>query len=677
MSAVRFVLVLILLLGLAPRGASAETAAASALECVSGTGWRWVSGSDQPQAAQQARATLALAGVLAQVSASGYGEVDDCGTYLPRGVDLRLTLSAPQPAGADSQQALEQRILAALGSLPGLRVGNIHLSLPGGHTQTLHANTPAARAPFSSASALPTIHKKVYVVAYNPYIDDQHTMRLWEYFHWNSYEEITQGTIDFFRHNSGGQIQYSVVDTTVVDAIPEKQDGFVYTIDEYIHVINNPASAHQPDAVNYNKIVNDPQLDICGKANRGEIDEVWVFNGPYYGFWESTLVGPGSYWYNSPPVEEPWTCTRMIPIMGPNPERWISEHVEDFGHRTESTMAYVYDYQWENGPTRNTWEAFTLLDSNPHYTYSGCGNVHFPPNGQSDYDWSNPGSAKTNCDDFFNYPNLPNPPTALQTVTCATWNCTGLDYFGWWYRHLPRNPGCGPDGVANNWWSYFAYPELAVDPPSACQTSDKHPTFVPLLLRAASGGAPATINAPAQTGDGEVISICSVDWAACRDSAAGNAAWTTYDSATLGASRYPDGHYEIKRVFLRFDTSALPANALITGAVLRIHAGQFLEGGDRRLHVTQGMQMEPLSGGDFSRVGFQTGGFGDVQPNTWLEIPLSQPALNWITRGGITRLAVLHELDWSDSAPSTHNTLLVDMAESPNPPLLTVHYQQP
>ncbi|WP_322488133.1 hypothetical protein [Chloroflexus sp.] len=74
---------------------------------------------------------------------------------------------------------------------------------------------------------------------------------------------------------------------------------------------------HQIPFYNAIAIVNSPAFDICGKANRGEIDEVWIYNGPYFGFFESSLVGPNAFRYNSPPVAMPHTCNRLIPIMGP------------------------------------------------------------------------------------------------------------------------------------------------------------------------------------------------------------------------------------------------------------------------------------------------------------------------------------------------------------------------
>lgn len=331
--------------------------------------------------------------------------------------------------------------------------------------------------------------KKVFVVKYNPYVDVGKTVRLYDYMRWNNPDDITEGTIDFFYNASGGRVQYQVADVAELDEFPVKADGFTYTVDHYLAVMQNSSLAHHPDGVNYNAIVNDPRLDICGKANRGEIDEVWIYNGPYFGFWESTLVGPGAYWYNSPPVNWPHNCDRMIPIMGPNPERYVSEAVENFGHRTESTMMMVYNYEWEQNHTRNNWEKFTLVDSlSPNYNYSGCGNIHFPPNGTADYDWSNPGTAQTYCEDFHNYPNLNNPTSVLQTVTASTWGCTpedcqGARYFAWWFGNLPANSGCGTDGVASDWWTYFANPTLALSPRNASAQCWPNRLMVPFIRR--------------------------------------------------------------------------------------------------------------------------------------------------------------------------------------------------
>jgi len=311
------------------------------------------------------------------------------------------------------------------------------------------------------------LNKKVYVIVYDPLLSSGQLLS--EYLGWYSHEALTQGTVDLFAQTSGTRLNYTVGDTTIVtDGWPEKIDGFTSTEQEYLDVIAGHSPAHVPDSVNYNAIVNTPAFDICGKANRGEIDEVWIYNGPWFGFWESTLVGPGAYWFNSPPVPTPYECERVIPIMGPSPERDLACAIENFGHRTEATMTRVYG-SWSQNSTSHNWERFALVDAqSPSYSYSGCGSVHYPPNGTSDYDYGNPSTVNSNCDDFANYPNLSEPSTVWQPVDCTDWNCLHLDYFEYWFGHLPRNAECGPDNVANNWWRYFGEPAVALDPPLAC-----------------------------------------------------------------------------------------------------------------------------------------------------------------------------------------------------------------
>ena len=311
--------------------------------------------------------------------------------------------------------------------------------------------------------------KKVYVLVYDPVLSN--TQSLSDYLNWNSHAAITQGTIDFFQQASHNHVQYEVAYTTILtDGWPELTDGFRYTETTYLAVLNHQIPPPSSAMVNYTKIVNTPGLDFCGKLNRGEIDELWVYNGPYFGFWESTLVGPGAYWYNSPPVPGPTACNRLMPIMGPSPERAVPEAVHNFGHRTESTMTEVYG-SWQQNRTSHNWERFALVKHlSPNYAYSGCGNIHFPPNATSDYNYNNPATVNTNCDDFANYPNLSDPP-AVQPVTCSAWSCDHLAYLGYWFSHLPANPACGPDSVANDWWKYFANPALALNPPDACLTT--------------------------------------------------------------------------------------------------------------------------------------------------------------------------------------------------------------
>ena len=53
----------------------------------------------------------------------------------------------------------------------------------------------------------------------------------------------------------------------------------------------------------------------------------------------------------------------------------------------------------------NTWERFTLYDMVAPNN-AACGNVHFAPNSEHDYDWGNKRVVWSTCDDWLNYPAL-------------------------------------------------------------------------------------------------------------------------------------------------------------------------------------------------------------------------------------------------------------------------------
>ncbi len=359
------------------------------------------------------------------------------------------------------------------------------------------------------------ITKNVYVIVYDPLLGNG--QKLSQRLGWNDHTTITQQTVDFFKQATNNKMNYVVVQTTIVTSgWPQLVDGFAYTETEYLAVLNNQQPHHEPTGVDYNKIVNSPEFDICGKANRGEIDEVWIYNGPWFGFYESTLVGPGAYYFNSPPVGGTHNCNRLIPIMGPSPERIVDEAVHNFGHRGESTMAKVYG-SWQQNNTSHNWNKFALVKvQSPNYSYSGCGSIHFPPNGTfgdgMGYDYDNPSDILSNCDDFANYPNLSDPLQVAQPVNCSRWGCNQLGYLGYWFGHFPSFAGCGPDNVANDWLKYFANPGYALYPTNACQPNMhiiSGNVGAPGALLSYTDGSPKTVTADAS---GNYFLMVSDNW---------------------------------------------------------------------------------------------------------------------------------------------------------------------
>jgi hypothetical protein len=471
----RTILVMVLLAGLygiTPLRVSAEKApvpVSMEKDCDPNGGWMWTDGPSQPQVADQVKQELAQKGVNALVEARSYGETNSCGTYHQEGIDFTIQLADVASTQRSDQAEFAKELLPILKKhgKPGL--GNVKLISTEGKlipfaTQN---NRLTAQAVHPASLVTNTITKKVYVIVYDPLLSNN--QKLSQYLGWSDHTTITQGTIDFFKQASNNRINYVVAQTTIVTSgWPQLVDGFSYTEQEYLAVLANQQPHHVPTGVDYNNIVNSVQFDICGKVNRGEIDEVWIYNGPWFGFYESTLAGPGAYSFNSPPVSGTNNCNKLVPIMGPSPERTTNEAVHNFGHRMEFTMAQTYG-GWQKNDTSHSWAKFALARGQaPSYSYSGCGEIHYPPNSVIEYEYDHASGYLSNCADFANYPSLSDPLQVAQPVSCSAWGCMELNFYQYWFNHLPTFTGCGPDNVANDWWKYFASPAYALSPSSAC-----------------------------------------------------------------------------------------------------------------------------------------------------------------------------------------------------------------
>jgi hypothetical protein len=272
--------------------------------------------------------------------------------------------------------------------------------------------------------------KKVLILEFNPIIENRNNQRLNKVYGWSDPVTLENGYINDIKSVSGNYLQYQIVNRQVLDAFPTKKDGYTYTdqtylacfdchkacldcyhnktctYDQYASCLNTCTTSgkcHAPDEVNYNKILSDYQ--VCEKRNSGEIDEVWLWGAPYFGYWEANMAGPGAFNTNGPVVSGT-TCSKKLNIMGFNYERGVSEMIEDMGHRFEGTMRQAWG-GWNMMNGSSPWDKFTYnIGNSGSKTFYGCGNVHFPHNGTSDYNWNNNSIVANNCNDWFNYPNM-------------------------------------------------------------------------------------------------------------------------------------------------------------------------------------------------------------------------------------------------------------------------------
>lgn len=304
------------------------------------------------------------------------------------------------------------------------------------------------------------ISKKAYVLVYDPILKTKGDVRLSDYAKWKPYSTQVAEAITFFDQASEGTLKFLVAETREInDKWLVKEDGFTYTEEQYLDIIENGAEPHRPDIADYYQFLNDPALDICGKYNRGEIDELWLFGGPWFGFYESAMATKPEYkgFYVNGPTFNQTTCNGLLPIGIPGGHT--------FGHRLESTISYVFgSWEMEKNDHRWNWYGFNRAQS-PQANSYGCGSVHYAPNSRTNDDayvyWIND-TVNSYCEAFGDNPTLSLEELMAQAkpTSCATWGCNASGYEMWWWKNIPRHVGVGPDGKLNNWWKYTFEPNL-------------------------------------------------------------------------------------------------------------------------------------------------------------------------------------------------------------------------
>jgi hypothetical protein len=214
-------------------------------------------------------------------------------------------------------------------------------------------------------------------------------------------------------------------------------------------VINRTVTPHNPDLIDYAAFLS--QFNIIQRVANNEFDEVWVFAFPFGGLYESVMGGAGAFWCNSNPLDFVAPMGKRFVIMGFSLERGVGEMFEAFTHRCESIMTKVYRQAIGED---NLFARFIRYEKSAPGN-AECGNVHFAPNSERDYDWGNPRFVLSKCDDWFNYPNFKG---VKRQVNCAEWgNGDTRLHHKWWLNHFPRVGG-RTKGVSNNWWTYVIDP---------------------------------------------------------------------------------------------------------------------------------------------------------------------------------------------------------------------------
>lgn len=284
------------------------------------------------------------------------------------------------------------------------------------------------------------VTRKVMVIDFNPIIESQGNKTIREIKGWSDPINLESQYINDVKTASGNYLNYQIVlRIKDINSYPMKNNSYIFTDAEYLAALDNPTNNARA-IIDYNKVLND--YNVCQKLNQGEIDELWIWGGPWFGYYEVTMTGPSAFSTNSPPFSGN-SCSKNLIVMGFSYERGISEMVEDLGHGIEGTLTHIFG---EN-PTVTSGSHTTIWGK----FVSACGWMHYAPNSASDYDWSNTKTVNSTCQDWLKYPNLTNASTS---ISCSNWNCDGYQYKKWWLTHLPKASG-KTNNYWNNWWKYF------------------------------------------------------------------------------------------------------------------------------------------------------------------------------------------------------------------------------
>jgi hypothetical protein len=313
---------------------------------------------------------------------------------------------------------------------------------------------PAPPPPPQPVSATPepaqAVTSRVLMIVYDPIVEAASGLKLSQSMNWNRPEDLSSAFTGDILEVSGGLARYQIVQRIELNEFPMLVDDFQYTAASLRDVLNHTAPAHQPEGVNYLMLL--ARFNILQRVAANEIDEVWIFAYPYGGFAESIMAGYGAFFCNEKPLANTSQCPRRFVIMGFSYERGIGEMHESFGHRAESIMEKVYS---RTAGTANLWQKFIRYDkANPGL--SECGNIHFAPNSDKDYDWGNARFVDSRCDDWYNFPNFKN---VVRKVNGTEWgNGEIRAHHKWWLKHFPKVGGRQANGIANNWWQYLIDP---------------------------------------------------------------------------------------------------------------------------------------------------------------------------------------------------------------------------
>ncbi len=312
-----------------------------------------------------------------------------------------------------------------------------------------------------------SVTRKVAVVHYDP-THPTTGQRLSDYMGWADANARTSSFVSLIQSASGGYLKYQVVDFIVLNKFPDKRfTSATYTWASYQACRSDTSLCIMPDDADYHTLMN-VDTNLASRIQTGQVDEVWVYGGGYFGFDEFAFKIPDdqpmynpqpyNYWlYDGRKKDLPAT-NRTYFVMGWILENGFDNQIHSYGHRIESTLALSPPGKgfWHRCNNTSAYTQFICIDQDSPGA-AACGDIHYPPNATQDYQYNSTKWVRSNCESWENFPHGFTPAT---WINAAEWGKTQEGFLSWWLSYLPASSGTNQlygDLMRNNWWYYIAF----------------------------------------------------------------------------------------------------------------------------------------------------------------------------------------------------------------------------
>lgn len=206
---------------------------------------------------------------------------------------------------------------------------------------------------------------------------------------------------------------------------------------EYLEPLpHDPRKKGYPD---YRKILE--REEIRAWVEEKGVREVWIwgYHSKILAPWESNMASRHGDVSNSDRDRDDLPILDHTYIVYHyNYERETSEAVHNHIHQIEAVMRHHGRELWQTFEgKRGAWR---------------CGNCHFPPNAERDYDYANPRFVESDIEDW-----RPDGFGRMKRLNCRQWDCDPLKWYVYWMRSIPgmHNGLTSRGQPLTNWWIFM------------------------------------------------------------------------------------------------------------------------------------------------------------------------------------------------------------------------------